>query len=67
MPAGKPAGVRCLHLTDDLRCRIFGSAERPSFCSSLQAAMDMCGSSREHAIAWLTELERSTTPARQLG
>ena len=27
---GKPFGVRCRHLDDDLRCRIYG--ERPAVC-----------------------------------
>ena len=29
MPLGKPAGVRCIQLGDDARCRIFGQPERP--------------------------------------
>jgi hypothetical protein len=62
MPNGKPAGVRCVQLADDNRCRIFGQPERPGFCAGLQAAADMCGGSRDHAIAWLTALERATAP-----
>ena len=62
MPDGKPAGVRCVQLADDNRCRIFGQPERPAFCGGLQPAADMCGADRNHAIAWLTALERATAP-----
>ncbi|GGX98794.1 hypothetical protein GCM10007386_32080 [Pseudoduganella dura] len=63
MPNGKPAGVRCVQLDDDNRCRVFGKPERPAFCGGLQPAADMCGDSREHAMVWLAELERATAPA----
>ena len=63
MPDGKPAGVRCIQLGEDNLCRVFGKPERPGFCAGLQPSADMCGTHREHAIAWLTELERATAPA----
>jgi Fe-S-cluster containining protein len=63
MPNGKPAGVRCVQLDDDNRCRVFGKPERPAFCGGLQPAADMCGDSREYAMVWLAELERATAPA----
>ncbi|HEY3301187.1 MAG TPA: YkgJ family cysteine cluster protein [Methylophilaceae bacterium] len=63
MPNGKPAGVRCVQLDDDNRCKIFGKPERPAFCGSLQPSLEMCGDSREQAIAWLTRLELLTKPA----
>jgi len=62
MPFGKPAGVPCIQLDDAMRCKIFGSPERPSFCSGLQPAADMCGETREQAISWLIELELATCP-----
>lgn len=62
MPDGKPAGVRCIQLGEDNRCRIFGKAERPAFCAGLQPAEDMCGPNREHAIRWLGDLECATAP-----
>jgi Fe-S-cluster containining protein len=62
MPDGKPAGVRCVQLGEDNRCRIFGRPERPAFCGGLQPSVEMCGSSREAAIRWLDELERATAP-----
>jgi hypothetical protein len=62
MPDGKPAGVRCVQLDEMDRCRIFGHPERPAFCTGLQATVEMCGDSREQAIAWLERLERATAP-----
>lgn len=60
MPDGKSAGVRCIQLTDDNRCAIFGRSERPSVCSSLRAEPVMCGTDSTHALSWLTQLERAT-------
>lgn len=64
MPDGKPAGQRCVQLDDNDRCRLFGRAERPAVCSSLQPEALMCGTDREHAMAWLARLERATSPQR---
>ena len=64
MPDGKPAGVRCVQLTDDNRCRLFGRPERPAVCVSLRASAEMCGASATEALIYLTELERLTAPAR---
>ncbi|MQA23033.1 YkgJ family cysteine cluster protein [Rugamonas rivuli] len=63
MPDGKPAGVRCIQLADDNRCKIFGRPERPAFCGGLQPSAEMCGTSREEAVHWLGELERATLPS----
>jgi Fe-S-cluster containining protein len=62
MPQGKPASVRCVQLDDDHRCGLFGRPERPAVCISLQPSVAMCGSSREHALHWLAELELQTAP-----
>lgn len=62
MPNGKPAGVPCIQLDDDYRCRIFGQPERPAFCAGLQPAADMCGDTREQAMLWITTLEHATQP-----
>lgn len=62
MPHGKPAGVPCLHLTPDLKCELFGRPERPAVCDSLQPDLEMCGASREHALAWIARLEAMTRP-----
>lgn len=64
MPNGKPAGVRCIQLTSDLRCALFGKPERPKVCSALRPATDMCGPRAEHALRYLTALEIATLPSR---
>ncbi len=60
MPQGKPAGVRCVQLTDDNRCGVFGQPERPAVCGRLMPETAMCGESRQHALAFLLELEHLT-------
>ncbi len=62
MPAGKPAGVRCVQLDEGGLCRLFGRPERPAFCSSLRPEPEMCGDSREDAMARLAHLEIATRP-----
>jgi hypothetical protein len=57
---GKPTGVPCKHLSDDLRCTIFGRPERPACCSGLQPSAEMCGDSRDGALLWLAQLEAAT-------
>ena len=63
MPLGKPAGVHCVQLDENLGCRIFGQPERPAVCAGLQPSVEMCGTTREHAMLWITELEAATAPA----
>jgi hypothetical protein len=62
MPDGKPAGVRCVQLTDDNRCKIFGQPERPEVCVRLRPSEEMCGQNAEEALAYLIRLEEITTP-----
>jgi uncharacterized protein len=62
MPAGKPAGVRCVQLDDQKRCRIFGHPDRPAVCASLRPTPTMCGTSREAALHYLHMLELQTLP-----
>ncbi len=62
MPAGKRAGEPCVQLDGDLRCKIFGDARRPGCCGGLQPSAEMCGDTREYAIAWLARLEVETQP-----
>jgi hypothetical protein len=63
----KPAGVRCRHLTDEMRCAIFDHPERPEVCRSLMPSHDMCGDDRAHALRWLGMLEEDTAPAAFYG
>ena len=60
MPSGKPAGVRCVQLTADNRCAIFGRPERPAVCSSLKPEPAMCGASRVEALRHIAALELAT-------
>jgi hypothetical protein len=62
MPRGKPAGVRCVQLTADDRCALFGRPERPACCSGLRPEPEMCAADREAALRFMAELERLTTP-----
>ena len=62
MPDGKPAGVKCIHLDENMRCKIFTSPERPRVCASLQPTPEMCGNCQTDAMKYLTELEKLTAP-----
>ncbi|CAM3803626.1 YkgJ family cysteine cluster protein [Marinicrinis lubricantis] len=62
MPGGKPAGVPCIQLTPDLKCKLFGKPERPKVCSSLHASPDMCGATDEDAYQILSYMEDATRP-----
>jgi len=62
MPHGKPAGMRCVQLDNQQRCRIFGHPDRPAVCASLRPHPAMCGDSREQAQAILARLEQLTRP-----
>jgi uncharacterized protein len=62
MPDGKPAGQRCVQLTADDRCALFGDARRPAVCAGLAPSIEMCGDSRAQAVAWLSALEVMTQP-----
>lgn len=62
LPQGKVAGAPCPQLDENLLCLIFGKPERPACCSGLKPSPEMCGESREQALAWLAELEAATRP-----
>ncbi|MCB9013299.1 MAG: YkgJ family cysteine cluster protein [Bacteroidales bacterium] len=59
MPEGKPAGVRCIHLTNDFRCGIFNEPDRPKVCSDFMAEELVCGKSRDEALKIMSDLENS--------
>jgi uncharacterized protein len=65
MPDGKPAGVRCVQLTDDNRCKLFGHPDRPAVCSKLRPMREMCGDNAEEAFAYLIHLEEITNPSEE--
>lgn len=60
---GKPAGVRCVQLTDDNFCQLFGLPERPAVCVRLRPSAEMCGETAEEAMIYLSNLEVLTHPA----
>jgi len=57
MPKGKPAGVPCIQLADDLSCKIFNSPERPKVCAGFKPEKLVCGNSAEEAYKIIAELE----------
>jgi len=62
MPQGKKAGETCIQLDRRGLCLLFGHPDRPLVCVSLSPSPSMCGSSREEALAALSEMERATAP-----
>ncbi|WP_455212391.1 YkgJ family cysteine cluster protein [Kaarinaea lacus] len=60
MPDGKPAGVRCVQLTTDNQCRLFGHPNRPSVCIQFSATIEFCGTNYDEAMLYLTNLEINT-------
>ncbi|MDE0693239.1 MAG: YkgJ family cysteine cluster protein [Gammaproteobacteria bacterium] len=58
MPNGKPAGVRCVQLTPDNRCRLFGLPSRPSVCRGFAPEVVVCGTGFEEAMQRIAVLER---------
>lgn len=62
MPGGKPAFARCVQLSPDNLCLLFGKPERPAVCVSLAPSREMCGHSNEHGFEILTQLELATRP-----
>lgn len=57
MPNGKPGGVPCVHLTEDMGCSIFTSPQRPAVCKGFKAEKLVCGNSRSEASRILSQLE----------
>jgi Fe-S-cluster containining protein len=59
---GKKAGERCVQLTIDYKCKLFGKPDRPKVCLSISPSDEMCGDDSTYAINWLTKLEKITAP-----
>jgi Fe-S-cluster containining protein len=57
MPNGKLAGEKCIHLTDDFKCRLFYSPDRPRVCIGFKPETLICGKSRDEALEIFAELE----------
>ncbi len=60
MPGGKPAGVRCQHLSDDFACQLFGDPRRPQVCADFRAEPSICGENRDQALSLIALLELKT-------
>jgi len=60
MPEGKPAGVRCVNLDAEDRCRLWGTEAYPAVCRGFRAEPAICGESAAEALVTLTVLERAT-------
>ena len=58
MPAGKKAGVRCIHLMDDYKCAIYFGKGKPKVCDDFKPEPEFCGSNREEALKILGSLSR---------
>jgi uncharacterized protein len=56
MPEGKPAGVRCIHLLENLRCAIYFDQDKPDVCDNFKPEPEFCGSNREEALRNLFSL-----------
>jgi len=59
---GKPAGVRCVQLTVDNRCLLFGLPSRPLVCQTLRPTHEMCGDTDAEAFIRIAQLEAATRP-----
>jgi len=62
MPEGKPAGIRCVQLSDENLCMIYHSPERPAVCVRLKPSAEICGDSRDEALRLLGQMEEETAP-----
>ncbi|MFH2142635.1 MAG: YkgJ family cysteine cluster protein [Bacteroidota bacterium] len=58
MTEGKPAGVRCIHLSDDLLCNIYNDPERPQVCTDFIFDPLICGNSAYEAKEIISSLEK---------
>jgi len=62
MSGGKPAGVRCIQLSPENMCKLFGMPERPLICRNFTPCGETCGESFHEAYSFLADLEKATTP-----
>jgi Fe-S-cluster containining protein len=56
--AGKPAGVRCIHLLSNYKCAIYNDKSKPQVCADFKAEPEFCGSNREEAMKILFSLTK---------
>ncbi len=65
MPGGKPAGTRCVNLTADNLCTLFGRRSRPSFCLAWPPTPELCGHGLEEAMNNIATLETQTAVSKR--
>ena len=63
MPNGKSSGVRCVQLSSDNRCLLYGKPEKLQVSSNLRPSEEMCAQTFEDAYTHLEFLEQCTAPA----
>jgi hypothetical protein len=62
MPEGKPAGVRCVHLSPENICTIHDQDNYPAVCRNLTPDLEICGTNFREAMELLRDLEELTKP-----
>ena len=62
MPRGKPAGVRCIHLSGDNLCLIHEHPDYPDVCRKFRPGREICGETAEEAMRNLARMEDLTRP-----
>ncbi len=67
MPNGKAAGVKCVQLTSDNKCKLFGKKERPTICIKFKPSKEMCGKTVQEAYSYLEDLEKATNVINHTG
>lgn len=62
MPHGKKAGERCVNLTAEGLCRVWGTKDYPDVCRQFTPQRWVCGDTAAEALRLLAELEEKTRP-----
>jgi uncharacterized protein len=58
MPEGKKAGMKCVNLSNDLRCSEYDA--RPQVCRDFSPSENWCGKNRDDALRIIAEIETLT-------
>ncbi|MCX5660905.1 MAG: YkgJ family cysteine cluster protein [Planctomycetota bacterium] len=64
MPQGKPAGVRCVNLDAQDRCRVWNTPVFPAVCRGFRPELSVCGQTAAEAMVNLTIMEAQTRAAQ---
>lgn len=59
---GKPAGVTCIQLDSEYRCKLFDSPLRPDVCEAFLPDKAVCGDNALQALRIISRLEVATKP-----